>query len=153
MALASAERRAGLRAGLSRCATFPDIALAADKAAYCCNRLAISLILRNMVNETVICTYRVRADAEAEFTHLLGRHWGTLRELGFVTDEPALVFRSEQEPPTFVEIFRWVEGGFARAHEHPAVLAIWEPMDPLLEERDGQRKWQFPHYHRVQLGA
>jgi hypothetical protein len=106
-----------------------------------------------MANETVICTYRVRPEAEAEFTDLLGRHWQTMRELGFVTDEPSLIFRSTADPPTYVEIFTWVEGGFDRAHEHPAVLAIWEPMEPLLEERDGRRRWEFPHYRRVTLGT
>jgi hypothetical protein len=106
-----------------------------------------------MANESVICTYRVRTNAEGEFAELLGRHWRTLRELGFVTDEASLIFRSAQEPPTYVEIFTWVEGGFERAHEHPAVLAIWEPMEPLLEDRDGLPKWDFPDYQRVQLGT
>ena len=46
-----------------------------------------------------------------------------------------------------------MEGGFDRAHEHPDVLAIWEPMDPLLEERDGRTKWEFPHFERVSLSA
>ncbi len=104
-----------------------------------------------MANETVICTYRVRPDAEERFVELLGRHWDTLHELGFVTDTESLVFRELDSPPTYVEIFTWVEGGFGRAHEHPDVLAIWEPMDPLLEDRDGRPKWEFPHYERVQL--
>jgi hypothetical protein len=104
-----------------------------------------------MANETVICTYRVRPDAEERFVELLGRHWDTLHELGFVTDTESLVFRELDGPPTYVEIFTWVEGGFGRAHEHPDVLAIWEPMDPLLEDRDGRPKWEFPHYERVQL--
>ncbi len=106
-----------------------------------------------MANDSVICTYRVRPDAETQFADLLERHWRTLHELGFVTDEPSLIFRSQHEPPTYVEIFTWVEGGFERAHEHPAVVAIWEPMEPLLEERDGRRRWEFPHYRRVQLGT
>lgn len=101
-----------------------------------------------MANETVICTYRVRADAEKAFRELLAKHWRTLHELGFVTDEQAMVFRKLGEP-TYVEIFTWVEGGFGRAHEHPDVLAIWEPMDPLLEERDGKLKWEFPHYEAI----
>jgi len=33
------------------------------------------------------------------------------------------------------------------------VLAIWEPMEPLLEERAGLPKWDFPHYERVALAA
>jgi hypothetical protein len=106
-----------------------------------------------MANETVICTYRVRPEAEDQFAELLGRHWDTLHELGFVTSAESLVFRSLDQPLTYVEIFTWVEGGFDRAHEHPDVLAIWEPMDPLLEERDGLPKWEFPHFERVPLGA
>ena len=84
---------------------------------------------------------------------LLRRHWQTLHELGFVTDDKAIVFRSIDKKPTYVEVFTWVEGGFQRAHEHPDVLAIWEPMDPLLEEREGRPKWEFPHYQRVTLAA
>jgi hypothetical protein len=106
-----------------------------------------------MAKQIVICTYRPRPDAEAAFLELLGRHWRTLRELGFVTDEPSVIYRELADRPTYVEIFTWVEGGFEQAHEHPAVLAIWEPMDPLLEERDGLPKWDFPHYERVALGT
>jgi hypothetical protein len=111
------------------------------------------LNIRFMAKETVICTYRVREGCEEEFAGLLGRHWRTLRELGFVTDEEALVFRACDGPPDYVEIFTWVEGGFGRAHEHPDVLAIWEPMEPLLEERDGRARWEFPHFTRVSLGS
>jgi len=99
-----------------------------------------------MAKETVICTYRVRADAEEPFRDLLRRHWRVLRELGFVTDERSLLFRGTDDGLTYVEIFTWVEGGFGRAHEHPDVLALWEAMDPLLEERDGRPKWEFPHF-------
>jgi hypothetical protein len=106
-----------------------------------------------MTQQTVICTYRVRADAEDAFRALLRRHWPTLHELEFVTDDPPVIYREVADQPTYVEIFTWVEGGFEQAHEHPAVLAIWEPMDPLLEDRDGQPKWQFPHYERVTLGG
>jgi hypothetical protein len=104
-----------------------------------------------MAKETVICTYRVRAEAEPAFVELLGRHWRTLHELGFVTDEESMVFRSADEGLTYVEIFSWVEGGFSQAHEHPGVLAIWEPMEPLLEERDGRPRWEFPHFTPVSL--
>lgn len=100
----------------------------------------------------MICTYRVRPDAEERFLDLLRRHWATMHELGFVTDERSLVLRQLEEP-TYVEIFTWVEGGFDQAHEHPDVLAIWETMDPLLEDRDGQPRWEFPHYLQVPLGA
>jgi hypothetical protein len=106
-----------------------------------------------MSNETVIGTFRVRASAEAEFTALLGRHWRTLHGLGFVTDEPSAIFRSVDSGLTYVEIFTWAEGGYEQAREHPAVLAIWGPMDALLEDRGERPKWEFPHYQRVSLGA
>ena len=104
-----------------------------------------------MAKETVICTYRVRGACEESFLALLGRHWRTLHELGFVTDEPPLTFRGTDGGLTYVELFSWVEGGFGQAHEHPDVLAIWEPMEPLLEERDGRPRWEFPHFEPVSL--
>jgi hypothetical protein len=39
------------------------------------------------------------------------------------------------------------------AHEHPDVLMIWEAIDPLLEDRDGRPKWEFPHFARVAVEA
>jgi len=104
-----------------------------------------------MTKQTVICTYRVRADAEPEFVELLGRHWPMLHELGFATDEPSVIYRQLDDHPTYVEIFTWAEGGYEQAREHPAVLGIWGPMDPLLEDRHGLPKWDFPHYERVTL--
>jgi hypothetical protein len=106
-----------------------------------------------MAKETVICTYRVRSEDERSFRELLSRHWSTLHDLGFVTDDEPLVFRGTERGLTYVEIFTWVEGGFEQAHEHPDVLAIWEPMEPLLEERDGRAKWEFPHFERVSPAA
>jgi hypothetical protein len=101
-----------------------------------------------VANDTVICTYRCRPEAEDAFVALLERHWTTLHDLGFVTDDRSVILRKIDEP-TYVEIFTWVEGGFGKAHEHPDVLAIWEPMEPLLEERHGRPKWEFPHYRPV----
>jgi hypothetical protein len=106
-----------------------------------------------MAKETVICTYRVRAAAEDQFRELLGEHWRMLHELGFVTDDRSTVLREVDEEPTYVEIFSWVDGGFARAHEHPDVLMLWERMDPLLEDRAGRPKWEFPHYLPQDLPA
>lgn len=103
--------------------------------------------------ETVVCTYRVRQDAEQRFRELIGRHWLTLRDLGFVTGEPPLLLRGTDGGLTYVEIFTWVEGGFELAHEHPDVLVLWEAMDPLLEQRGGQPKWEFPHFERVLAGT
>lgn len=100
--------------------------------------------------ETVVCTYRVREDAEERFQELISRHWRTLRDLDFVTGEPLLLLRGTDGGLTYIEVFTWVEGGFDQAHEHPDVLVIWEAMDPLLEDRDGRPKWEFPHFERFE---
>jgi hypothetical protein len=105
-----------------------------------------------MANETVFCTYRVRAGEEERFRGLLDQHWTLLHELGFVTDDRSQLLR-HTEYATYVEIFTWVEGGFAMAHEHPDVLSVWEQMDPCLEERDGRPKWEFPHYLRLDVNS
>lgn len=104
--------------------------------------------------ETVICTYRVRADCEEEFVGLLREHWPALHRLGLVTGEPSQAYRGteEEEKPTYVEIFTWKPGAAGRAHETPEVRAIWERMEPLMEERDGRPKWEFPHFRPVDLG-
>jgi hypothetical protein len=105
-----------------------------------------------VAEQTVICTYRVKRGNEAAFLDLLERHWPTLHELGFVTDEPARVLRQlGSTEPTLLEIFTWRDGGFQRAHEHPRVLAIWEPMEPLCEARDGAASMDFPHYEPIEL--
>lgn len=103
---------------------------------------------------TVICHYRVREDGERSFLDLLRRHWPKLHELGVVTDEPSAVYRGldEKGRPYLVEIFSWLdEQAFERAHTHPEVLAIWEPMDGLCEGRDGRPNMEFPHVHRLAL--
>jgi hypothetical protein len=105
-----------------------------------------------MAEQTVICTYRVKSGNESAFLELVEKHWPTLHDLGFVTDEPARVLRRlGSDEPTILEIFTWRDGGFELAHEHPRVLAIWEPMEPLCESRDGAPSMEFPHYEPVVL--
>ena len=69
----------------------------------------------NQDREVCIWTYQVRADAENRFRALLARHWPTLNRLGFVTDDPPLVFRSSEEPPVYVEIITWEAAGMRSA--------------------------------------
>ena len=64
---------------------------------------------------TVICAYRVRPQAEDEFVMLLARHWDTVHDLGFVTDDESLVFKKIDTRPTYVEIFACVAGGVPRS--------------------------------------
>jgi hypothetical protein len=97
---------------------------------------------------SVICLYRVSSGREAAFTDLLRRHWPALRALDLVTDDPPQHFRGAEQDggPLFVEIFRWKSAESSRAaHEHPEVMAIWEPMDKLTETRGGRPNMEFPH--------
>ena len=104
--------------------------------------------------ETVICLYRVKPGNERKFTRLLERHWPTLRSLGLATRKKARHFRGAENAgePLFVEIFEWVSReASGRAHEHPEVAAIWEPMDALCESREGLRNMEFPHVEPVRF--
>ena len=97
---------------------------------------------------TAICLYRVARGQEGEFTSLLRRHWPTLRSLDLVTDTRPQHYRGAEQDggPLFVEIFDWKNEEASRvAHEHPEVMAIWEPMDKLTEKRDGRPNMEFPH--------
>jgi len=105
----------------------------------------------------VVCLYRVRRGHEDEFIALLKRHWPTLRTLDLVAvDAPQYLRGVEQDgEPIFVEIFSWKTAEAPRvAHEHPDVMAIWEPMDKLTERRNGRPNMEFPHFQRLEfLGA
>ncbi len=102
--------------------------------------------------ETVICHYRVRSGNEEAFEALLQAHWPTLKRLGLVTEQPSQHFRGKEQDngqPIYFEIFEWRDGAVDRAHEHPEVMAIWEPMDSLCESRGGKPNMEFPHVTRM----
>jgi hypothetical protein len=107
-----------------------------------------------MPTPTVVCLYRVSRGNEGRFTDLLKRHWPTLHSLGLVTDDRPLHYRGAEREgaPLFVEIFRWKsEDASQLAHEHPEVMAIWEPMDKLTESREGRPNMEFPHVEPIQV--
>lgn len=107
-------------------------------------------------SETVICLYRVKPGQEDAFLRLLERHWPTLRDLGLATDDPPQHYRGAEQSgePLFVEIFQWASTDAAGvAHEHPEVMAIWEPMDRLTEQRDGRPNMEFPHLQPIDVLA
>lgn len=102
----------------------------------------------------VICQYRVKRGKEKEFEKLLKTHWPTLHQLGFVTDVVSQHFKGEEQDnrePIYFEIFEWLEDAVDRAHEHPEVMAIWEPMDQLCESRGGKPNMEFPHVDELHV--
>ncbi len=96
----------------------------------------------------VIRHYRVKAGNESAFEELLLEHWPTLQRLGLVTDEPSQQMKGTEQDngqPIYFEIFDWQDGASERAHQHPEVMAIWEPMDVLCESRGDKPNMEFPH--------
>jgi len=84
----------------------------------------------------MLCTYRVKRGKEAAFLRLLARHWPTLRRAGLATSEPARVLRcrGKQGGTFLVETFSWADAGASgAAHESPEVMAVWGPMEALVE--------------------
>lgn len=114
-------------------------------------------------SEVTICTYRVKKGARDKFVEVLRRHWPTLRKLGLATETPAEHFEFSWDPndkdprhsesgTTFVEIFAWANPESADiAHRSPDVIAVWEAMGALVEDRDGRPGVEFPKYNPLKL--
>ncbi len=84
----------------------------------------------------MLCTYRVKGGREAAFLRLLAWHWPALRRAGLATSDPARVLRcrGKRGGTFFVETFAWADAGASgAAHESPGVLAVWGPMEALLD--------------------
>ncbi len=75
------------------------------------------------MGDMVIVAYRPKPGKEAELLALVADHAPFLRRLGLATDRPALAMRAKDG--TIIEVFEWAAGAIARAHEHPAVQALW----------------------------
>jgi hypothetical protein len=90
-----------------------------------------------------LVTYRVKKGKEAEFVPLLAKHWPTLDKLGLVTKDRPLYWRAidkrDHDKVSFIELFSWKDGKAADvAHQTPELMALWEPMGPILDELDLQ---------------
>ncbi len=88
--------------------------------------------------ETVMATFHVVAGKEAEFQQVLVREWEAYTKDKLVFDQPHVVLRGKEAggKTYFVDIFKWVS---ASTPDHPpaSVLAVWQSMGPLVEERNG----------------
>jgi hypothetical protein len=84
-----------------------------------------------------LVSYYPKAGKEKEFLALLEKHWPTLNQLGLVTKTPPQIWRAfdiRAQKAYFVEMFTWKDGSASDvAHQSPEVMAIWEPMTPILE--------------------
>jgi hypothetical protein len=85
----------------------------------------------------MLVTYRPKTGHEAELETLVMKHWPALSSAGLVTGD-VTIWRSTDKRSgqvAFVEKFQWKdEEAPGIAHQLPEVMAIWEPMTPILEE-------------------
>lgn len=85
-----------------------------------------------------IVTYVPKQGKEAELLALVKKHEPALRQVGLVTSEPFRVWKAydiRKHREQYIEHFVWKDGNASDvAHQTPEVMAIWEPMGPLLEE-------------------
>jgi hypothetical protein len=103
---------------------------------------------------TSLCIYRVKAGQEKAFLRLLAKHWPTLRRAGLGADVPSTIYQGSEgdNAPIFVELLSWKDAeGPGRAHELPAVMAVWEPMGKLCEARSGRPAMEFPVVERIEV--
>jgi hypothetical protein len=103
---------------------------------------------------TSMCVYRVKFGREAAFVELLAKHWPTLKRAGLAADVPSTVYAGKENDgePVFFEVLHWLdEEGPNTAHELPAVMAVWEPMGALCENRNSRPAMEFPRVERVQV--
>jgi quinol monooxygenase YgiN len=92
---------------------------------------------------SMLVLYRVKPGHDDTFVELLKKHYPALRDIGLATATPARIYRGESKRPaphggsTFVETFEWVDEKAAGvAHQTPEVMAVWEPMGPILDGMD-----------------
>jgi hypothetical protein len=85
-----------------------------------------------------LVTYVPKKGAEAELLALVKSHEVALRKVGLVTAEPFKVWKAHNirtGERSIVELFEWKDGESSDiAHQTPEVLAVWEPMGPILED-------------------
>ena len=87
---------------------------------------------------TNIVTYVPKPGKEAELLALVKKHEPALRKVGLVTSEPFQLWKAfdiRKQRELYIEHFVWKDGHASDvAHQTPEVMAIWEPMGPVLEE-------------------
>ncbi len=87
---------------------------------------------------TNIVTYLPKPGKEAELLALVKKHETALRAADLVTPEPFRVWKAfdiRKNRTSYIEYFQWKDGRVSDlAHQTPEVMAVWEPMGPILED-------------------
>jgi hypothetical protein len=87
---------------------------------------------------TNIVTYIPKPGKEAELLALVKKHEPALRSVGLASPEPFRVWKAfdiRKKRVSYMEYFQWKDGSSSDvAHQTPEVMAVWEPMGPVLDE-------------------
>lgn len=85
-----------------------------------------------------IVTYVPKKGKEAELLELVKKHESAMRKVGLATDEPFRLWKAfdiRKQREQYIEYFVWKDGNSSDvAHQTPEIMAVWEPMGPVLEE-------------------
>jgi quinol monooxygenase YgiN len=90
----------------------------------------------NPVGVTVL--YGVKQGKERDFVDVIKRHAPALKASGLITQEPVRLTQGKNirsGKSVFIETFQWKnEKASQISHQTPEIMAVWEPMGPLLED-------------------
>ena len=82
-------------------------------------------------------TYRPKKGKTEELLDLVLKHGPALEATGLIVDGPAVVYRATDKRSgdvSFIETFSWRDDEAPNlAHQMPEVMAVWEPMTPILD--------------------
>ena len=84
----------------------------------------------------MLVLYRAKKGSEDALLALVQKHKPTLDALGLSTAQPARIWRGRDRDGavTFIESFQWKDAKAPEiAHQTPQVMAVWEPMDALMD--------------------
>lgn len=100
--------------------------------------------------ETVLATFRVKADQVDAFLRLMPKYRAALREKNLVTAEPYLLLQGEEDGKTIViEVFSWINHDVPE-HVPPEIQTYWTRMNSMVEDRGNHRVIEFPEMNLIQ---
>ncbi len=86
---------------------------------------------------TMLVSYYPKKGSEDALLTLVKKHWPILKNAGLTTQKPAEIWRAKDKRSGavyFVEKFQWATPESSDiAHQTPEVMAVWEPMGPIME--------------------
>jgi quinol monooxygenase YgiN len=99
--------------------------------------------------ETVLATFRVKADQITAFLAMMPEYRKTLRAKDLVNAEPYVLLVGEEDgKPVVYEIFSWKDH-HAADHVPPEIQTYWDRMNAMVERRGAHPGIEFPEVKLV----